>query len=459
MDPRASPDSLGGVDSCPPSPKEAAMDDSTLPSPISSPSAGDSIPSAPLAIARQRGRSAVAITSQTTRSLVRRAIRNPGELVLGATTLEDCCDHWLKMRGGREPVFPEAWKFEAEPIKAPILDGCPAKLAIQASKNIVKYTTVPKKPQVGYGRDLVKLAIENPEVQDEIFYQLVKQTIDNRDLECLGKTWELFLIVASFVPASDLAQDDVKAHLAAHASRKGDPFAEIARFTFIRFSARCSIGPVSEIPSNAVIAKIPSEVASAEVTFGGSIDEQLWRQRRTHPELTVPLLLDALANAILVKGAERSEGLFRLSGNAARVQEIVAAINRGADLTTTLARVELNDLTQLFKSWFTALPERIIFGRYTEELMTVYETTKDYRGFIAKLPPAHANILKFLSEFLKRLAVFEPATKMSIKNYAIIFAAAIVAPGPPTDQFAAVRNTVVSQEFLLFVLRDWDPLA
>jgi hypothetical protein len=61
-----------------------------------------------------------------------------------------------------------------------------------------------------------------------------------------------------------------------------------------------------------------------------------------------------------------------------------------------------------------------------------------------------------LRNFLKRLLDHESVTKMSVKNFAIVFAPTVVAPGPPTDQYAAVRDTIVSQEFMLFVLRDWD---
>jgi hypothetical protein len=158
----------------------------------------------------------------------------------------------------------------------------------------------------------------------------------------------------------------------------------------------------------------------------------------------------------MAKGAERAEGIFRCSGACSRFQEIISAINRGCDLHTTLARAELHDLAQVFKQWFTALPERVVFGSYTEELMNVYESNKDYPGFIENLPLAHVNTLRFLADFLRRLSTFVSTTKMSVKNFVIIFAPAVVAPGSATDQFAPVRHAVVSQEFMLFVLRDWN---
>jgi hypothetical protein len=284
----------------------------------------------------------------------------------------------------------------------------------------------------------------------------MRQTVNTSNMESLARTWDLFLIVATYVPASVAVQDDVKSLLAERAANKGDRFAEIAQFTFIRFCARCAIGEPLTPVSGTAIAKVPGDVSSTDITFGTSIHEQLWRQRTTHPDLPAPFLLHSLAEAIIAKGAEQTEGIFRRSGAWARVQEVISAITRGGDLQATLAHAELHDLASVFKQWFMVLPERVVFGRHTEELMNVYESNKDYSGFVEKLPPAHVNTLEFLAGFLRRLSTFESTTKMSVKNLAIIFAPVIVAPGSATDQFAPMRHTVVSQEFMLFVLRDWN---
>jgi hypothetical protein len=46
-------------------------------------------------------------------------------------------------------------------------------------------------------RQIMQLLIERPVLIDEFFFQIIKQTINNRTPSFLFKTWELLLIVAS----------------------------------------------------------------------------------------------------------------------------------------------------------------------------------------------------------------------------------------------------------------------
>jgi hypothetical protein len=157
-----------------------------------------------------------------------------------------------------------------------------------------------------------------------------------------------------------------------------------------------------------------------------------------------------------MKGAERTEGVFRLSGSAARVNEMIADINRGTEPRVVFTHASLIDLTQIFKHWFTNLSERVISSRVAPVLVAAYESTKDYIGTLAQLPSAHLEVLKFLCAFIKRLTLAEPVTKMSIKNYAIVLAPGLLANGPSADQFTAIRTTMIAQEFLLVLLKEWD---
>jgi hypothetical protein len=310
-----------------------------------------------------------------------------------------------------------------------------------------------KKPDPKYGKKLAKLAVAHPAVRDEVFCQLLKQTSRNSDRNCLNRCWDLFMIIATVVPiGSEAGEREVKAYLANHTRVKDETLSDVAQFTFIRFCARCAIGEPVEPLSGAIISQIPKQVSSTASTFGSSIYEQLWAQRVAHPRLPVPFLLHLLVTISLVKAGERTEGVFRRSGNVKHVQDMIAAVNSGGDAAAIFRRGEIHDIAALIKQWFVMLPERVVSGRFTEELAGVYETDKDYIKFLDRLPPAHVTSLKFLCGFLKRMIGAEAVTKMDIKNYAIVFAPAIVGQLPASDQFAVVRHTVVSQEFMLAML-------
>jgi hypothetical protein len=164
-------------------------------------------------------------------------------------------------------------------------------------------------------------------------------------------------------------------------------------------------------------------------------------------------LLCALLTAALERGAERTEGVFRRSGSVKHVHDMIAAVNKGGDPAAIFARGDIHDIATLVKQWFVMLPEHIVWGKLTEELAAVYESDKDYLRFLDRLPPAHVAALKFLCGFLQRMLRAEKVTKMDVKNYAIVFAPAVVGHMPATDQFAVVRHTVVSQEFMTVMLQ------
>jgi hypothetical protein len=135
---------------------------------------------------------------------------------------------------------------------------------------------------------------------------------------------------------------------------------------------------------------------------------------------------------------------------------MIAAVNRGADPTVTFARADVHDIAQAMKQWFTALPERVVDAAAAERLATVYEAGKDYCAFVESLPVAHGYVLMFLCGFLQHFAICSLQTKMDIKNLAIVFAPAVVAQIPQSGQFAVMKHTVVSQEFMSDLLQKAD---
>jgi hypothetical protein len=273
---------------------------------------------------------------------------------------------------------------------------------------------------------------------------------------CAVKAWDLFVIVASSVPASARAAADVRAHHARQSRSRQTEIAEAAQFAYIRFCARCAIGEAAVSAPVSALIGIAKESAATAPRFGASVYEQLWAQRRARPRLPIPVLLHVLALAVTENGAETTEGVFRRSGNARRVQDLIAAVNGGAEPAAALARADVHDVASAMKQWFAMLPERIVDAGAAERLATVYEGGKDYRGFVESLPRAHASVLKFLCGFLQHLALSSPLTKMDGKNLAIVFAPAVVAQLPQRDQFAVMRHTVVSQEFMSELLQKTD---
>jgi hypothetical protein len=122
----------------------------------------------------------------------------------------------------RQKVDSEALvSFQAEPLKNPLLlthNKNSSKAAIDCFKLILGFTGADTKDKARAGgavsaNRLITTAISMPEVRDEIFFQLVKQTRGCSNRDCLLKTWELFLIFATVIPATRDSEQWIKAHL------------------------------------------------------------------------------------------------------------------------------------------------------------------------------------------------------------------------------------------------------
>jgi hypothetical protein len=350
--------------------------------------------------------------------------------------------------------------FQAEPLKGPLLlthTRTSAKAAIDTFKLILSFTGADPKDKARSGSSmtanrLITLALATSELRDEIYFQLIKQTRGNPNPVVLAKTWELFLIYASLIPSSRDSEQYIRAHLYQSIKEAEPEISDIAQFTYIRYNTRTVIGkPVSDF-SLPMVQKIPKDVNGGHTMFGVSIYEQLWHQRHTHPHAPIPVILHRIATALIAKGCERWEGIFRLPGSHDKVGRLQKTINDGGE---GIELADVNDLASLFKSWFAQLPEPIINRDTLPQLKSAWET-KEFVPFVEALAPAFSDVLKYLIGFLKRLTLAVEFTKMTARNYAICFAPNLVDTGSIKDPMQISKYSDMSQEFLITLIETWD---
>jgi hypothetical protein len=297
-----------------------------------------------------------------------------------------------------------------------------------------------------------------PDLRDEVYFQLLKQTLKNDNESVRARTWDLLLIVATAIPASAAAEHEIKSHIAAHVAA-GGPVAGIARFVFVRFAARCAEGvPLAPVPPG-LLASLPRDPYESTVVFGASVYEQLLTQKRRYPRLPIPFVVPVLARVLVDRGALAWEGVFRRCGELGVVSRIVGAINEGRDIAETVAATpdcRMNELAQIFKLWFSRLPERLVSGEHCALLRKVFQTTKDYLGLVHQLPLAHQYTLKFLIGFLQQIAKAETVTRMSPDNIGIVFGQALVTPSTSDDPLAVQSQISLTTEFTSALLEQWD---
>jgi hypothetical protein len=172
-------------------------------------------------------------------------------------------------------------KFQVDPTKTlvvlPTNRRSEAKISIAAFRLILTWTgagPASRKGQclVSTCRKLLKILRDAPELRDEIFCQLVKQT-----RKCLSNTWDLFLILATIFPSFRDSEGFIKSHLANCAKASDPRVADFPQFSFIRFSSRCAIGHPLEPVTNDLLHHDPD---MNRALFKASIYEQLWPSAR-----------------------------------------------------------------------------------------------------------------------------------------------------------------------------------
>jgi hypothetical protein len=344
-------------------------------------------------------------------------------------------------------------KYQKNPLTEPLLKSLPRpfeKRALDCFRSILLYTS--PTGDVAPAQRIVEALYAAPELRDEVYLQLIKQTRANPNKPCLLRTWHLLLIVATVFPSTRNSETVIKTHLTEESKNPDPHIASLAQFTYIRFNARCLVGKPLIGVGISLIQRIPTDDVTPRVRFGGSLYEQMWHQKNQYPLFPVPMIVHQMATAILDRGAENIEGIFRLSGNGRVIAEMKEKINQGE---LPLGEGTINDIATVFKQWFGSLDDPIVHRDFLPRFRTAFET-KDYMAFVAELPQVHQLTLKYLIGFLQRMKRAEAQTKMTENNLAIVFGPNLIDLEGIKEPLEISEASQMAQDFIGFLIRTWD---
>ncbi|KAI8390997.1 uncharacterized protein BYT42DRAFT_490709 [Radiomyces spectabilis] len=176
--------------------------------------------------------------------------------------------------------------------------------------------------------------------------------------------------------------------------------------------------------------------ASREV-FGVSLEQAVNVSRiSNHSEL--PAIVYRCIEYLETRNAKDEEGIYRLSGSAAKIKGLKDRFNKEGDICL-LDSDEYHDvhtITGLLKLWLRELPSNIL----TNDLMSSFvdyvdrlQRTRELGRLVSMLPPANYHILRTLSAHLVRIVQNSVVNKMTIRNIGIVFSATL---GMPSGVFS-----------------------
>ncbi|ELP83685.1 Rho GTPase-activating protein, putative [Entamoeba invadens IP1] len=138
-------------------------------------------------------------------------------------------------------------------------------------------------------------------------------------------------------------------------------------------------------------------------------------------------LVDCLEYFNTHSAALSTEGLFRVPGNIAIVNEIKKMYNMGQ--TVDLNKYDVHTVGSVFKVFFRELPDSLVTQENTDLFLVFIEldkidknqTLKKMQNLLGELPPVYFQVLKALIEFLVKVAARSENNKMDSKNLSLIF--------------------------------------
>ncbi|XP_045213906.1 rho GTPase-activating protein 24-like isoform X2 [Mercenaria mercenaria] len=171
--------------------------------------------------------------------------------------------------------------------------------------------------------------------------------------------------------------------------------------------------------------------------FGTPLEETM-EFERTRSKRKVPLIIEACIEFLTAHGLE-IEGLFRLPGRMLLVRDLKDRFDEGETVNLDIEEIDVHSVASLLKQFLRELPECLIPYKFYQQFMNIamkfqgtkcdnnrMEQVNSLRAGMAELPQDNYNALKYLCNFLHKVADKTAVNKMSAQNLARVFGPNII---------------------------------
>jgi len=182
--------------------------------------------------------------------------------------------------------------------------------------------------------------------------------------------------------------------------------------------------------------------------FNSTLSSVMENQKKTHPELKVPNILVVLSKAIEDFGGFQTEGIFRVPASSKELDALKTTISQGDynipnNLSPHVPAGLMKDFLRTLRD--ALIPEEYYMKCISLVLKADKENSpvdkKTFREILSKLPKTNVAVLKFLTDFIHRVAAPEnlEINKMTVANLAMVFAPSVLR-NPSTDPLDMIKN-------------------
>jgi len=350
-------------------------------------------------------------------------------------------------------------EFTKTPIKESLLLACDElnKEAVLIFKAILEYMG-DRKPgfvvkdinEIAY--NVIKVAVDNPQLRDELYVQLVRQTTQNPSEKSEERGWEFIcMVLETYMLPSFHIEIYLKQHFQHTIDKSLSPkIRQFASYTKQRLDFLIAKPKTAIIPNMALLNQA-KEIPFISSVFRSTLDQIMDFQKDTHPDLEIPIVLKTIIDLIIVSGGLISTGIFRVAAQHDEITMLRLKLeeSHGQPISGIL---DPNVPACVLKLWLSEILKPIIPA---ENYYAITDNAKDWdyiQSVIQNYFPIHnRNCLYYLFNFLQR--VMKEENKMNAQNIALVISPNLCRC-PSSDPLLAVKQTMMESEFVVTLLNN-----
>ncbi|CAF0922158.1 unnamed protein product [Brachionus calyciflorus] len=277
----------------------------------------------------------------------------------------------------------------------------------------------------------------HPQLRDELYLQIVKQTTQNSNLSSSLLGWQLMAVCLNFFPPTQKLYPFLKEYIESNLEEtdENDQFLSRLAKTCLRRLEKINITGAKKGLKNPSIEEVilaKSTILNPSL-FGASLDEIMSVQRKKCADLQLPWIQKVLSEAVLHLNGTKTEGIFRVPGDLDEVNNLKVRLEqlwcsdeilKDKDLDILKSITDPHLPASLLKLWYRELYDPLIPNELYDECIQYCDQPEKCLGIIKKLPYLNRMVFTYLIKFLKVFANLDnvSVTKMDANNLSMVMA-------------------------------------
>ncbi|KAG0182253.1 hypothetical protein DFQ29_005136 [Apophysomyces sp. BC1021] len=292
---------------------------------------------------------------------------------------------------------------------------------------------------------VLSCGITKGQMRDEIYVQICKQLHNNPNRESVRKGWEILCVVSVTFPPSKNLETYLNNFVEEHHQVKENDLDVMSRHVSTKLKRICVRGAKGKVLTAAEIERAKATPFKPSV-FGESLDFIMSLQNG-QGGAKIPRIVPFLADAVHQMNGQRSEGIFRVPGDADAVTDLRVRIENGNYDASGIT--DPNVPASLLKYWLRDLADPLISAELYDKCLACSENADKTIEIVNELPEVNRRIVLYMISFLQEFTAPDVTahTLMNVSNLAMVFAPNFLRC--PSESLTTVfENSKYEQAFL-----------